>query len=81
MDGLGSDALTQLLPESMENAKKVRLFITIRDKDAMRMTMCKGVKKELYAIEILPEEEALKLSKRYLDENENKLIPRSSRSW
>jgi HEAT repeat protein len=68
----GRDALIQLLPKDMRNAKKLRLLLTARDKDAVRIS---GVKSEFYPIEILPEPEAVKLFKKTLDDNEKQLKP------
>jgi len=55
--------------------KKLRLLITARNKDAASITVCKGVKTELYPIGSLPEEEAVKLFKKKLDDNQKQLSP------
>jgi len=66
----GRDALIQLLPKDMRNAKKLRLLLTARDKDAVKIS---GVKTEFYPIEILPEPKAVKLLEKTLDGNEKQL--------
>jgi hypothetical protein len=54
----------------MRNAKKLRLLLTARDKDAVKIS---GVKTEFYPIEILPEPKAVKLLEKTLDGNEKQL--------